>query len=106
MENEGGAPSKSVKRPRMRIKIEDGVAKGVYSNNAVVQHNDTEFVLDFLFVEPPRSQGHVVSRIVTNPKAVKQLANGLSALIKRYEERFGEIEVPQGGPSVDPKGYH
>lgn len=101
-----GKSPKGAKPGRMRVKIDDAVAKGAYSNTTVVHNNEMEFMLDFLFVEPPRLQGHVVSRIVTNPKAAKQLAQGLTELVKRYEERHGEVKIAKGGPGVDPKSYH
>jgi hypothetical protein len=90
---------------KIRIKIDDTTARGVYANTAVVHHNDAEFVLDFLFSELPRMQAQVVSRVITNPRSAKQLAQGLSSLIARYEARFGEIPLPQT-PSMDEGNYH
>ena len=103
--NDSNAPPKGKKPIRMNIKIDDAVAKGVYSNNAVVHNNDNEFVLDFLFAEPTRPQGHVVSRIVTNPKVAKRLAKGLTQLVERYEKKVGEIKLPNT-PTVEPESYH
>jgi len=99
--------SSSPQRPpvKMRIKIDDAMARGVYSNTAVVHHNDAEFVLDFLFSEIPRMQSQVVARIITNPRSAKQLARGLTELIARYESRFGEIALPQA-PVIDEGNYH
>jgi len=61
--------------------------------------------MDFVFMEPQRPQGHVVSRIVTNPKAAKKLLTGLNELVRRYEERFGEIEIPKA-PTGPQESYH
>ena len=105
MAKDNDAPEKKQGAMRMRIKLDDAVAKGTYSNTAFVHHNDTEFVLDFLYAEPHRGQGHVVSRVITNPKAAKRLAMGLGDLVKRYEERFGEISLPSA-PSLEPGRFH
>ena len=101
-----GPEKKNPKGVRMRIKMEDSVAKGAYSNTAFVHHNENEFVLDFLYAEPARGEGHVVSRVITNPKAAKQLQIGLKALLDRYEERFGEVKLPKKNPPVEPGSYH
>jgi hypothetical protein len=75
----------------LKIGAEAQVAKGVYSNLSIIHNNENEFVLDFIFAEPQRPQGHVVSRVIVNPRAAKRLMAGLAELVRRYEERFGEI---------------
>lgn len=101
---EGGGERKPKGQAVLRINAGEAVAKGVYSNLSLVHNNEVEFILDFVFVEPQRPQGHVVSRVVTNPKAAKRLLNGLQELLRRYEDRFGEIELP-AGPGVQ-GSYH
>jgi hypothetical protein len=88
----------------LKISAETQVAKGVYSNISLIHNNEAEFVLDFIFAEPQRPQGHVVSRVIVNPKAAKRLMVGLAELVRRYEERFGEIPAT-AVPSVQGK-YH
>jgi hypothetical protein len=88
----------------LNIKMTDEIAKGTYANLGIVHNNDAEFVFDFIFMEPQRRQGQVVSRIVTNPRTVKRLLLGLTELVQNFEERFGKIELPKVG---SPKGtYH
>ena len=99
---EDGKPKGPV---RLKIKVDEAVAKGVYSNTAMVHNNESEFVLDFVFAEPHGAAGHVVSRVITNPKAAKRLHLGLDQLIRRYEERFGEIELPKAN-FIDPETVH
>ena len=96
----GDAPKKG----RLSIKVSDEQAKVTYANVAIIHNNDAEFIFDFVFMEPQRGQGHVVSRIVSNPRTAKRLMKGLTELIKSYEERFGPIPIPENAP---PKGsYH
>jgi len=90
--------------PVLRINAAESAAKGVYSNLSLIHNNEVEFIMDFIFVEPQRPQGHVVSRVVTNPKAAKRLLHGLQELIRRYEDRFGEIALP-AAPNVQ-GNYH
>jgi len=86
---------------KLNIKVGDEVAKGTYANLPIVHNNESEFVFDFVYVEPQRPQGHVVSRVLANPRTAKRLLAGLSKLVKMYEERHGEISTtdtpsPQG----------
>jgi hypothetical protein len=89
---------------RMNIKLSDDLAKGAYANTLAMHNNEAEFVLDFIFMEPQRKQGQVVSRVVTNPKTAKRLLLGMQEAVRVYEERFGEITLPQQPPPKN--AYH
>jgi Protein of unknown function (DUF3467) len=92
---------------RLNIKVSDEVAKGAYANMVFVHNTEAEFVFDFIFTEPQRRQGHVVSRVVGTPRTAKRLLKGLTELVRVYEERFGEIANPEPTPATPPKGtYH
>jgi hypothetical protein len=88
-------PRSDKEKARLQIKVNDDMAKGVYTNLPIVHNNDMEFIFDFVFVEPQRAQGQVVSRVVANPRTAKRLQAGLNELIKLYEERFGAIAMPE-----------
>jgi hypothetical protein len=90
-------PGKGKGPVRLQIKAGDEIARGVYANLALIHKNDQEFVLDFVFAEPQRPAGHVVSRVVVNPKTAKRLLKGMQEMVRRFEERFGEIELPDPG---------
>lgn len=85
-------------KPQLAIKLEDHMARGAYANVVFLHSNDAEFVLDFIFMEPQRRGGQVVSRIVTNPRTAKRLLQGLGEAVRVFEERFGEIPTADGGP--------
>lgn len=97
-------PDEKKNPPRLNIKLNEEVAKGQYANLAIIHNNESEFVLDFAFMEPQRRQGQVVSRVIANPRTAKRMLLGLSEMIRMFEERFGTIEVPEPG---EPKStYH
>jgi hypothetical protein len=106
--NSGGGshPPKTGKGPlKLQIKVGDEAARGVYANLAMVHSNESEFVIDFVFAEPQRPAGHVVSRVVVNPRTAKRLMKGMQEVVRRFEERFGEIALPDpGAPSGS--SYH
>ena len=88
---------------RLNIKVNEEQAKGSYANVAIIHNNEMEFVFDFVFMEPQRGNGHVVSRVVTNPRTAKRLLTGLTELVRVHEERFGPIKMPEPAP---PKGHY
>jgi len=76
------------------IQIEaDAAAKEVYSNLAAVTHTETEFVLDFIFLQPDRSRARVRTRLISGPVHTKRLCAALRKNLKKYEDRFGPIKL-------------
>ncbi len=70
---------------------------GVYSNNMVVAHSREEFVMDFVMLVPP--VGTVMSRVIISPGHMKRMIGALQDNVKKYESRFGTIQVAE-----EPKG--
>jgi hypothetical protein len=71
------------------------VAGGAYSNLAVVNHAEGEFVLDFLYVQPGRPNAVLKSRVVTSPQHFKRLLAACQENVKTYEERYGTIVLAE-----------
>lgn len=78
---------------RMNIELKAEVAKGCYSNIAVITHSRSEFVLDFAVILPGLPKTEVQSRVVMAPEHAKRLLAALSDNISKYEAQFGEIEL-------------
>ncbi len=90
------------KEMKLQISMDDKTGEGVYSNLALINHNDMEFTIDFLYVQPQAAKATVRSRVITSPVHMKRFAQALQENIRRYEERFGEINV--GPAPANPKG--
>jgi len=108
--NEGDKPEGKGKEGRgaavrLQIKAADEVARGVFANLALMHHNEGEFIFDFVFVEPQRPVGQVVSRVVMTPRSTKRLLAGLQEIVRRFEERFGQIPMPEPAPKTT-GNYH
>jgi Protein of unknown function (DUF3467) len=84
------APKKAVK---LELKIDDAIGAGTYANLAIVNSSDSEFVLDFAFIQPGRPKAKIASRIVMSPKNAKRMAKLLEKQIQNYENRFGVIDI-------------
>ncbi len=88
---------------QIQIEIDPATANGVFVNMALVNHTDTEFTLDLVYVQPQAPKAVVRARAITTPKHMKRLLLAIQDNIGKYEARFGAIELgdaphfPQGG---------
>lgn len=87
---------------RLSIGLTEDVAKGVYSNMALITHSPTEIVLDFVAVLPGMSKPPVCSRVIMAPQHAKRLLYALQDNIAKYEKMFGKIEINEGRAYMPP----
>jgi hypothetical protein len=85
--------------PQLQIELDDATAQGAYCNLVFLNHNDTEFTFDFVYVQPGGPRARVRSRIIISPRHAKRFLRAIESNIARYEQVFGKIEE---GPLVDP----
>lgn len=78
---------------QLQIQLDDEIANGRYVNMALVNHTETEFTLDFIYVQPQQPRAKVVSRIITNPKHMKRLWLAIQDNLAKYEAKFGNVDV-------------
>lgn len=84
---------------QLHIELDDEVANGLYVNMALLNHTETEFTLDFIYVQPQQPKARVRSRIITSPRHMKRLLMAMQDNLARYEAKFGPITLPEdGGP--------
>jgi hypothetical protein len=89
------SPADKPSRPKLQIQLDDATSKGSYANLALLNHSETEFILDFAFMQPGAHAARVVSRVITTPKHAKRLLRALAHNIDRYEKRHGTIEIDE-----------
>ena len=83
---------------KIDIELSDAYAQGVYSNLAVINHSQGEFVLDYLSLMPGVPKARVVSRVILSPVNAKKLLAALNDNIQRYESLFGPIRETEPVP--------
>ena len=83
---------------KIDIELSDAHAQGVYSNLAVINHSQGEFVMDYLSLMPGVPKARVVSRVILTPLNAKKLLAALSDNLHRYESLFGEIRDTESVP--------
>jgi hypothetical protein len=76
---------------QLEVQMDEATSQGIYANLAGVTHSETEFIMDFLFLQPNQPKAKLRARIISSPVHTKRLLAALVENIKRYEERFGVI---------------
>ncbi len=88
---------------QLQIELDPAIANGVFVNMAMVNHTETEFTLDLVYVQPQAPKATVRARAITTPKHMKRLLLAIQDNLARYETRFGPVELgdaphnPSGG---------
>ena len=92
-------------KKQVGIELKPEIARGVYSNLAIISHSHSEFIIDFATILPGLPKPEVGSRIVITPEHCKRLANALIDNIAKYEAQFGQIDLGPAAPAQEePKG--
>ncbi len=88
---------------QLQIEIDPATANGAFVNMALVNHTETEFTLDLIYVQPQAPKAVVRARAITTPKHMKRLLLAIQDNVAKYEARFGALDLgetphfPQGG---------
>lgn len=77
---------------RLNIELTEEIAEGIYSNLAIINHSNSEFVIDFIKVMPGLPKAKVKSRILLTPQHAKRLLKAMKDNITKYESNFGQIK--------------
>ena len=86
-------------KKQISLELKPEIARGSYSNLAIISHSQSEFVIDFATMLPGLGKPEVSNRIVMTPEHVKRLLGALNDNIAKYESQFGQIRL-----GVEPKG--
>ena len=86
------------------IELKSDVAKGTYSNLAIITHSRSEFVLDFASMLPGLPKPEVHNRIIMNPEHAKRLFLALQDNINKYESQHGQITFANEPKATFPMG--
>ena len=87
------------------VELDEKAAEGIYSNLVLISHSPAEFVLDFGRVVPGKNNVKVKSRVILSPINAKHLLHNLAEQVRRYEQQFAEIKIPQRFAPETPPGF-
>ncbi len=94
MENEKG----------LSIDLKQEVAKGSYSNLAIITHSHSEFIIDFASMLPGLPKPEVTNRIIMTPEHAKRLFLALQDNLNKYETQNGPITFGEAPRNTFPMG--
>jgi hypothetical protein len=83
--------SENNQQGQINIELDEATADGIYSNLAIINHSNTEFVLDFVNIMPGVPKAKVKSRIILTPQHAKRLVKAITENIQRFESVNGKI---------------
>ncbi|HDD26433.1 MAG TPA: DUF3467 domain-containing protein [Acidilobales archaeon] len=83
-----------------KIIEKDGIIdEAKYSDVVRISHTYTSFILDFGYFIPPREgeepKIYIHTRIYMSPQHAKLLLKALQDNIRKYEQKVGEIRLPE-----------
>ena len=81
------------KKQEIKVNFPPDFKGGAYANNMMVSHSKNEFVMDYIMLHQP--VGVVTSRVITSPSQMKRIISALQDNLKKYEQKFGEIQVDE-----------
>ena len=83
----------------LKIELKPEIAKGSYSNLAIITHSRSEFIIDFATMLPGVPKPEVGNRIIMTPEHAKRLFLALQDNLSKYESQNGPITLG-GEPKV------
>ena len=88
----------------IKIELKPEVAKGSYSNLAIITHSHRELIIDFATMLPGLQKPEVGNRIIMTPEHAKRLFLALQDNIGKYESQNGPITFANGPKATFPMG--
>jgi hypothetical protein len=80
-------------KKQISLELKPEIAKGSYSNLAIITHSRSEFIIDFATMLPGLPKPEITNRLVMTPEHAKRLMNALAENVSKYEASFGRIEL-------------
>jgi len=90
-------------KKEISLELKPEIARGVYSNLAIITHSHSEFIIDFATMLPGLRKPDISSRIVMTPEHAKRLLQALMDNLTKYESQFGLINLG-GNPASENSG--
>jgi len=77
---------------QINIEISEEMSEGTYANLAIINHSQSEFVIDFVNIMPGTPKSKVKSRIILTPFHAKRFMKAIAENVKKFESVNGTIQ--------------
>lgn len=77
---------------QINIEISEEMSEGTYANLAIINHSQSEFVIDFVNIMPGTPKSKVKSRIILTPFHAKRFMKAIAENVKKFEAVNGTIQ--------------
>lgn len=84
-------------KQEISLELRPEIAKGSYSNLAIITHSRSEFIIDFAEMLPGLPKPEITNRIIMTPEHAKRLLIALQDNLVKYESQFGIIDLNNPG---------
>lgn len=84
---------------QISLELRPEIARGTYSNLAIITHSRSEFIIDFATILPGLPKPEIGNRIVMTPEHAKRLLQALMDNVTKFENQFGLIDLGNGPQS-------
>ncbi len=78
---------------QIQVNIDKDKIDAKYCDQAMISHNPFGFSFDFAQQIPQMRMIKILSRIAMSPEHTKAFSETIADNLKKYEEKFGEIEL-------------
>ena len=85
-------------KKQISLDLKPEIARGTYSNLAIITHSHSEFIVDFATMLPGLAKPEIGNRIIMTPEHAKRLLLALQDNIIKYENNFGLIDLENNPP--------
>ena len=80
--------------PRINVELPANL-EAIYANLTLISHSASEIILDFARAMPNTPKAKIYGRIVITPMNAKLLHRALADNLSKFEEKYGEIKIPE-----------
>jgi len=80
--------------PRISVELPANL-EATYANLTLISHSTSEIIMDFARAMPNTPKAKIYSRVVMTPMNAKLLHRALADNLKKFEEKYGEIKIPE-----------